>query len=272
MKFQIKSRWDSSVIRFECELSAEFESQPRSIQLGAAIKQAIKSDSNLRGSDLRGSDLRGSDLRGSDLRGSDLRGSDLRGSDLSGSNLSGSNLSGSDLSGSDLSGSNLSGSNLSGSDLSGSDLRDSNLRDSNLSGSNLSDSNLSDSDLSGSNLRDSNLSGSDLTPIRDDLWAVLSAAPAEAEGLRKALVEGRINGSAYYGECACLIGTIANIRGVDHANLGALLPNSRRPAEMFFLPINKGDTPDNNQFSFHAVRWIDEWLNNMRAAFGNKAG
>jgi len=63
------------------------------------VKNALASDSNLRGSDLSDSDLRGSDLSGSDLRGSNLSGSDLRGSNLSDSDLSGSNLSGSDLSG-----------------------------------------------------------------------------------------------------------------------------------------------------------------------------
>ena len=108
MKFQIKSRWHSDV-RFECELDTNYESQPYGIQIGAAIKLAIRS--------------------GSDLRGSDLSGSNLSDSDLRDCNLSGSNLSDSDLSDCNLSGSDLRDCNLSGSDLSGSDLSDCNLRD-----------------------------------------------------------------------------------------------------------------------------------------------
>ena len=180
----------------------------------------------------------GSNLRGSDLRASDLSGSDLRASDLSGSDLSGSNLRGSDLRGSNLSGSDLRGSNLRGSDLSG-------------------------SNLSGSNLGASNLRG-----IRDDLWAVLSSAPKEAEGLRQALMDGNVNGSSYTGMCACLVGTIANLRGVDYRKLGVLQPDSNRPAECFFFAIKKGDTPSNSQLSKLAVTWIDEWLLAMRSAFG----
>ncbi len=180
-----------------------------------------------------GVSLRDSDLRGSDLRGSDLSGSNLRDSDLRGSNLRGSDLSGSDLRGSDLSGSNLR-----------------------------------DSDLRGSDLRGSNLSDSNLTPIRDDLWAVLSAAPLEVDGLRKALAEGRVDGSTYSGECACLVGTIAKVRGVNFEALGILKPNSNRLIEQFFMGINKGDTPETNEVSRIALGWCDEWVNNMRAAFG----
>jgi uncharacterized protein YjbI with pentapeptide repeats len=129
----------------------------------AALREAVASGSNLRGSNLRYSNLRGSNLRYSDLSGSNLRGSDLSGSNLRGSDLSGSNLRGSDLSGSNLRYSDLSGSDLSGSDLSGSNLRGSNLSGSNLRGSDLSGSNLRGSNLSGSNLRGSDLRGSDLS-------------------------------------------------------------------------------------------------------------
>jgi pentapeptide repeat protein len=58
MKFEIKSRFDSSVL-----FSVETESLKRALEL--AVKQ---------GADLRGADLRGADLRGADLRGADLRG------------------------------------------------------------------------------------------------------------------------------------------------------------------------------------------------------
>jgi hypothetical protein len=97
---------------------------------------------------------------------------------------------------------------------------------------------------------------------------VLSSAPAEVEGLRLAIIEGRIEGSTYEGECACLVGTIANVRHENYLNLGALRPNSYRPAECFFLAIHKGDTPETNQFSKLALEWVDQWLSNVRTAFG----
>jgi hypothetical protein len=200
------------------------------------------------------------DVEGATMRDAVLAaraaGSDLSDSDLSGSNLSGSNLSGSDLSGSNLSGSNLSGSDLSGSDLSGSDLSGSDLRDSDLRGS----------DLSGSDLR-----GSNLTPIRDDIWAVLSSAPREVPALIEALKAGRVDGSTYSGECSCLVGTIAKARTVHFENLVGLEPNSYRPAERFFMGITKGDTPETSQFSKLALDWSQEWLDTMRTAFAPAA-
>jgi hypothetical protein len=198
-----------------------------------AVLAAIAADSNLRDSDLSDSDLSDSDLRDSDLRGSDLSGSDLSGSDLRGSDLRGSDLSGSDLSGSDLRDSDLSGSDLSGSDLSGSDLR-----------------------------------GANLSPIKNDVIAILCSAPREVPALIAALAGGRVDGSTYSGECSCLVGTIASARGVDaHSLTNGLKPDSSRPAERFFMGISKGDTPETNQVSALAHQWASEWLADMRAAF-----
>jgi hypothetical protein len=166
------------------------------------------------------------------------------------------------LSRADLSGSDLRGSNLRDADLSGSDLRGSDLRGSDLSGSNLRGSNLRGSDLSGSNL-----CGSDLTPIRDDIWAVLSLTPLEVPALIAALKDGRIDGSTYSGACSCLVGTLAAARSVNQNGINGLSPNSSRPAERFFMGIREGDTPETNQFSALALKWSQEWLDRMVAAF-----
>ncbi len=154
---------------------------------------------------------------------------DLRGADLSGANLSDAYLRGADL----------SGANLRGADLSYADLRGANLSDADLRGADLSYANLHGADLRGANLSDANLSGANLTPIRDDVWAVLSAAPAEVPALRAALAEGRIPG---------------------------LAPNSLRPAEMFFRPIKPGQTAETSQHVKLALEWVDQWLANVRAA------
>jgi uncharacterized protein YjbI with pentapeptide repeats len=147
--------------------------------------------------------------------------------------------------------------------------RGSNLSGSNLSGSNLSGSNLSGSNLRGSNLSGSNLSGSDLTPVRDDFWAVLSAAPREVAALREALLAGKVDGSSYEGDCACLVGTIAHAAHCRYNGLPILKPDSSRPAERFFLSIDEGDTPATNQVSKIVLGWLDQWLANMQAAFGS---
>ena len=157
----------------------------------------------------------------------------------------------------------LRGAYLRDADLRGADLRDADLRDADLSGANLRDA-----DLSGAYLRDADLSGAYLTPIRDDIWAVLSSAPSEVPALIAALKEGRVDGSTYEGECACLVGTIANVRHTEIQSLGDLKPNSSRPAERFFLGISRGDKPETNQASALAVEWCEAWLNRMQAAFG----
>ena len=133
---------------------------------------------------------------------------------------------------------------------------------------------LSSANLRSANLRSANLSSADLSLeqqifIRDDIWAVLSCAPSEVEGLRQALIDGNIDGSHYTGKCVCLVGTIANVRGCSYEKLGALKPDSGRASERFFMGINKGDTPETNKISKQALIWIDEWLFNMRNTFGN---
>lgn len=219
---------DTGAVLFECELSDEVSWQSYGMRLGFAVREALKSGADLRYADLRYADLPYADLPYADLRGADLCGADLRYADLSGANLSGANLSGASLIGANLSGANLSGAHLRGADL----------------------------------------SGANLTPIRDDFWAVLSAAPTEVEGLRRAIIEGRVDGSTYSGECACLVGTIANLRGENYRSLRRITPDANRPIERFFMAINQGDTPETNQVSRIVLGWLDEWVGNMREAFG----
>lgn len=116
-------------------------------------------------------------------------------------------------------------------------------------------------------LTEEQLRSARLNPIRDDLWAVLCSSPREVPGLRLALVEGRIRGTAYEGACACLVGTLANVRKCGPAEIPGLVPDAERAAERWFLAIHKGDTPESNLFAKLAVEWIDEWTGLMRTAF-----
>ena len=158
-------------------------------------------------------------------------------------NLSWANLSRANLSGADLSGANLSWANLSGADLS----------KANLSGADLSWANLSWADLSRANLSRANLS-----VIKHDIWAVLLNAPHEIKGLKQAIIDGKINGTAYEGECACLVGTIAKIQKCNYESVPGISPDQSRPAERFFMGIKTGDTPKNNPVSKLVLEWIEE--------------
>jgi hypothetical protein len=175
-------------------------------------------------------------------------------------------MSDANLSDANLRDANLSGAYLRDANLSGSDLSDANLSDANLRGAYLRDANLSGADLSDANLSDANLSDANLSDAKEDLYKILDSAPNEVEGVLKALQEGRVNGSTYSGECACLVGTIANIRNCDYRELAVIEPNSDRPAERWFMAIRTGDTPENNPISKITAEWVQEYLDNRPKA------
>ena len=103
--------------------------------------------------------------------------------------------------------------------------------------------------------------------FKTDFFDTLLRAPKEINGLRNALVEGRVNGSIYEGACACLKGTIANIRQCHYEELGAgMVCDSSLPAEQWFAMIKEGDTPENNQASRLSVEWLDEFKLLLEAA------
>jgi hypothetical protein len=142
---------------------------------------------------------------------------------------------------------------------------DADLQDAHLRGADLRDADLRDADL-----RDADLRDADLTPTRDDLWAVLSGAPAEVPALRAALVAGQIDGSTYRGDCACLVGTLAKARGCDINGLADIAPDSSRLIERWFTNLRPGDTPETSVVAAHTLAWIDTFLHNMRQAFGRE--
>jgi hypothetical protein len=155
--------------------------------------------------------------------------------------------------------------------LSGANLRDANLRDANLSGAYLSGANLRDANLCGAYLcgaylSGANLSGANLSDAKEDVRRVFDAAPNEVPALLATLRDGRVDGSCYEGECACLVGTIANARGMHYTALPGLEPDSNRPAERLFLAIRRGHTPENNPIAKIVEEWIVEWMGERESA------
>ena|SRR3990167_8306144 len=163
-------------------------------------------------------------------------------------NLSKANLSGANLSGANLSGANLTNTNLSGANLSGANLTNTNLEGATLSGANLSKATLSGATLSGANL----------VEIKTDFYEILSNAKEEIEFLKTALINGKIDGSSYYSECACLIGTIAKAR---KCNIDMIGKNPYRPAERWFTGIKPGNTVESNPIVKITLDWINEFQN-----------
>ncbi|CAG4887834.1 pentapeptide repeat-containing protein [Paraburkholderia saeva] len=244
MKIQITHRFAAAVL-------FEHDCEDNSMKL--TLQLAVSNKTDLRGADLGGADLGGADLGGADLGGANLRGANLGGAYLGDANLRGANLGGAYLGGADLGGADLGGANLRGADLGGAD----------LGGANLGGANLGGADLRGANLR-----GADLLPIKADFIEVISQAPREVPALIEALKAGRVDGSTYSGECACLVGTIAHARGLEVDSLQFDIPrDSSRPIERFFMAIRKGDTPETNGAAKIALEWAQTWLETQRAAF-----
>jgi len=240
IKQEIRNRWTNAV-----QFTADIKCAPDAtigVRIGLAVRWARQNDANLRGADLRDANLRGADLSSANLRGADLRYADLSDADLRYADLSDANLSGADLRYADLSSADLRYADLRGADLSSANLR-------------------------GADLRYADLSDADLRSVKADFWAILTTARKEIPGLITAMREGRIDGSTYSGECACLVGTIANVR---HVSADTLEQDSSRPAEQWFLMINKGDKPGDDSGGGFALQKALEWAEEYCALSGVK--
>ena len=273
----IVSRWDSGKILFESSVGTIRELLEKTVEEGANLegayledaylKDAYLKDAYLKGAYLKDAYLEGANLKDAYLEDANLKGANLEGAYLEGANLEGANLEGAYLEDAYLKDAYLKDAYLKDAYLKGANLKGAYLKGANLEGANLEGANLEGAYLEGANLKGAYLKDANLQPVRDDFWAILCASPREVPALRLALVEGRVNGSTYSGECACLVGTIANAAHVAYTALPLLKPNSNRPAERWFLAINKGDTPETNEFARIAVEWIDIWTEQMKAAF-----
>ena len=102
-------------------------------------------------------------------------------------------------------------------------------------------------------------SRADLSKIKYDFFGRLLTQKNEAEALKQAIIGGKIDGSAYKGECCCFVGTIANAVKCNYTSLPILKPDANSPTERWFLGIKKGDTPENSQIAKITLEWIEEF-------------
>ena len=159
-----------------------------------------------------------------------------------------------------LDGARLDGARLDRARLDGASLDGASLVGASLDGASLVGASLDGARLVGASLDGARLDRASLVKIRDDFRAVLDRVPAEVLGLLAKLRGGEIDGSCYEGACACLVGTIAIVRGVSYHDLDALRPNAGRPAERWFLALQPGHTPQNHPVAAITEQWIGEWL------------
>ena len=103
-KVQIKSRYDSHVVVYECEAPEGTQNTMK-----FAIEKAVAEKADLRDANLGDANLGGANLGGANLRGADLGGAYLGGANLVGADLRDANLVGADLVGAYLRGANLGG-------------------------------------------------------------------------------------------------------------------------------------------------------------------
>ncbi len=99
--------------------------------------------------------------------------------------------------------------------------------------------------------------------IKQDLFKILAANRTEVPALLEKLRSGQIDGSCYEGRCACLVGTIANIRECDYRTIG---PDSNRPAERWFMAISPGNKPEDGGAAYQTEQWILEFLSQDKEA------
>ena len=121
--------------------------------------------------------------------------------------------------------------------------------------------------LDGANLVRANLDGAKLDYYKNDLIASILKLPDEIPFLREAMINGKIDGTSYSGECACLAGTFAKALKIDEHSLnsGDELENgfvamADSPRERWFWNIKEGHTPENSNVSKITLEWIDEAL------------
>jgi hypothetical protein len=265
IEFPIRNKF-SNEVQFTAKIDCD-EFTSYSQKVGLAVKWAIENNiGHLSNANLQGAYLIGADLTDAYLYDANLMDANLYGANLTGTNLICADLKCADLRGANLKFAYLQGANLMDADLTDADLTYADLKGANLKGANLKGANLEGANLKGANLRFVDLTYANLTGelseeqlrnYKHDFWGILLQYRKEVESLREHILAGKINGSMYSGECACLMGTIANIKNCE---VDELERDHLSYIESWFTMIKEGDTPENNYASEMTLKWLDEFV------------
>jgi hypothetical protein len=108
-----------------------------------------------------------------------------------------------------------------------------------------------------------NISQSYINLCSRDILFVLQHLKHEVSALRQLLIDGKVDGTQYEGECVCLFGSLANANG-DMEKVCSAIPFYERGlhnyGEQWFWQIREDDTPETNEFAAHALKLIDMLL------------
>ena len=97
MKFEIKSRWTGAVI-FTADIDCD-DGASHGIQLGLAVKVAVKAGADLTSAYMAGADLTRANLASANLASAYMAGANLASAYMADANLAGANLASADLNG-----------------------------------------------------------------------------------------------------------------------------------------------------------------------------
>ena len=120
MKFEIKSRWTGAVI-FTAEIDCD-DGASHGIQLGLAVKVAVKAGAYLTRADLASANLASADLADAYMARANLARADLTDANLAGANLASAYMADANLAGTDLTRADLAGADLTRADLASANL------------------------------------------------------------------------------------------------------------------------------------------------------
>jgi uncharacterized protein YjbI with pentapeptide repeats len=191
MKFEIKARaYAGGGVLFTAELDAKYESEPQSVQLGAAVKAAVQARANL-----ADANLADANLARANLADANLADANLADAYLADANLADANLARAYLADANLAGANLADANLAGANLADANLADANLADAYLADANLARAYLADANLAGANLADANLAGANLADANLADANLARANLADANLARAYLADANLAGA-----------------------------------------------------------------------------
>jgi hypothetical protein len=113
----------------------------------------------------------------------------------------------------------------------------------------------------------------DLAAVKQDLHKVLELAPWEAESVRLAVIQGKVDGRTYGGECCCVKGIIAQNLGIETSQINrfyGIMPDAHSPMEEFLYNIVPGDTPETSAYSKFILDCLDEFIAEQAALSAGK--